>query len=181
MQRRVSVINSCPKKQQQQQAISLHQGSPFMPNQQHHPPWRGPRSMTGYQGKHMHMGAYNSQLQNQQTPRGPMQPGGGNNKHHYKAKKYPKHRSDQFLYGAQSQHVQNQGAMVHGAHAYSNASQAAGSSSNTFYVTGGDHTAGKGSGDYYHGSQQFGNFHGNVSSSMTQAPHTASNSRAQYP
>ncbi|KAJ7371188.1 hypothetical protein OS493_027298 [Desmophyllum pertusum] len=62
--------------QQPQQPIPLHQAPPFVPNQ-HHPTWRAARSMTGYQGKQMHMGAYNSQLQNQQTPRGPMQQGLG--------------------------------------------------------------------------------------------------------
>ena len=168
------------QQQQQQQAIPLHQAPQFVPNQ-HHPHWRAARSMTGYQGKQMHMGGYNSQLQNQQTPRGPMQQGAGNNKSHYKPKKYQKHRNDHSLYGAQSQHAQNQGPVLHGAHAYSNASQTAGSSSNPFYMTGGDHAPGKASGDYYHGSQQFVNFHGNAPSSMTQAPHSAANSRAQYP
>lgn len=137
--------------------------------------------MTGYQGKQMHMGGYNSQVANQQTPRGPMQQGAGNTKPHYKTKKYPKHRSDQFMYGAQSQHAQNQGAPVHGAHAYTNATQTAGSSSSAFYMPGSDHAAGKGSGDYYHSNQQFVNPYGNVSSSMTQAPHSAANSRGQYP
>lgn len=167
------------QQQPQQQPIPLHQAPPFVPNQ-HHPTWRAPRSMTGYQGKQMHMGGYNSQVPNQQTPRGPMQQGAGNSKPHYKNKKYPKHRNDQFVYGAQSQHAQNQGATVHGAHAYPNASQPAGSSSNAYYMTGSEHAAGKGSGDYYHGNQQFVNFHGNVSSSMTQAPHSAASSRVQY-
>ena len=173
-----------PQPQQQQpqpqQPIPLHQAQAFVPSQ-HHPTWRAARSMTGYQGKQMQMGGYNSQVPNQQTPRGPMQQGAGNSKSHYKNKKYPKYRNDQFPpYGAQSQHAQNQGAPVHNAHAYPNASQPAGSSSNAFYMTGGEHAAGKGSGDYYHGNQQFANFHGNVSSSMTQAPHSAANSRGQY-
>lgn len=164
--------------QQPQQPIPLHQAPPFVPNQ-HHPTWRAARSMTGYQGKQMHMGAYNSQLQNQQTPRGPMQQGTGNTKQHFKPKKYQKHRNDPFVYGAQ-----NQGPPVHGAHAYppNAAAQAAGSSSSAFYMASGDHAAGKGSGDYYHGNQQFVNFHGNATStSMTQAPHSAANSRGQYP
>ena len=165
---------------QQQQPIPLHQATPFVPNQ-HHATFRAARSMTGYHGKQMHMGGYNSQVPNQQTPRSPMQQGAGNSKHYHKNKKFPKHRNDQFPYGAQSQHAQNQGATVHGAHAYPNATQPAGSSSNAFYMTGSEHTAGKGSGDYYHGNQHFANFHGNVSSSMTQAPHSAANSRAQYP
>ena len=165
------------QQQQQQQPIALHQAPSFVPNQ--HQTWR--RQMTGYQGKQMHMGGYNSPMPNQQAPRGPMQQGAGNAKPHYKTKKYPKHRNDQFMYGSQSQHAQNQGAPVHSAHAYSNTSQPAGSSSGAFYMTGGDHAAGKGSGDYYHTSQQFMNFHGNVPSSMTQAPHSAANSRGQYP
>ena len=147
------------QQQQQQPSMSLHQTSPFMPNQ-HHPTWRGPRSMPGYQGKQVHMGGYNSQVQNQQTPRGPMQQGAGNNKPHYKQKKYPKHRSDQYLYGSQSQHAQTQGPVVHGAHAYSSASQTAGSSSNQFgFMQGSDHAAGKATGDYYHSNHQFANFH----------------------
>ena len=158
---------------QQQQPIPLHQAQPFVPNQ-HHTTWRAPRSMTGYPGKHM--GGYNSQVPNQQTPRGPMQQGAGNSKPHYKNKKYHKNRNDQFQYGAQSQHAHNQGA-----HAYANASQPAGSSSNAFFMTGSEQAAGKGSGDYYHSNQQYVNFHGNVSSSMTQAPHSAANSRGQYP
>lgn len=166
------------QQQPQQQPIPLHQAQPFVPNQHH--TWRGPRSMTGYPGKQMHMGGYNAQVPNQQTPRGPMQQGTGNSKPHYKNKKYQKHRNEQYMYGAQSQHAQNQGATVHGAHAYPNASQPTGSSSNAFYMASSEHGAGKGSGDYYHGNQQFGNFHGNVSSSMTQAPHSAANSRGQY-
>ena len=167
--------NSPGQTQQQQQqpqpAISLHQTPPFMTNQ-HHSPWRPPRSVTGYQGKQVHMGGYNSQVQNQQTPRGPMQQGAGNNKPHFKQKKYQKHRNDQYLYGAQSQHAQTQGPVVHGAHAYSSASQTAGSSSNQFgYMPGGDHS-----------NQQFANFHSSVSSNMSQAPHSAAtNLRAQYP
>lgn len=166
------------QQQPQQQPIPLHQAQPFVPNQHH--TWRGPRSMTGYPGKQMHMGGYNAQVPNQQTPRGPMQQGTGNSKPHYKNKKYQKHRNEQYMYGAQSQHAQNQGATVHGAHAYPNASQPTGSSSNAFYMASSEHGAGKGSGDYYHGNQQFVNFHGNVSSSMTQAPHSAANSRGQY-
>jgi len=159
--------------QPQQQAIPLHQTPPFVPNQ-HHSTWGPARSMTGYPGKQMHMGGYNSQ-----SPRGPMPQGVGNNKPHYKQKKYnSKYRNDQYLYNAQSQHAQKQGPLVHGAHAYSNASQTAGSSSNPFYMPGGDHAAGK---DYYHGGQQFANFHGNVSSNMSQAPHSATNLRTQYP
>lgn len=171
--------NSSGQTQQQQQ----HQTPPFM-NQHppHHAPWRNARSMTGYQSKQMHLGGYNSQVQNQQTPRGPMQQGAGNNKPHFKQKKYPKHRNDQYLYNAQSQHAQNQGPMVQGAHAYSNAPQTAGSSSNAFYMASGDHSASKSSGDYYHGPQQFSNFHSNVSSNLSQGPHsTAANLRAQYP
>ena len=156
---------------QQQQGIPLHQGPPFIPNQ-HHTNWR-PRSMTGYQGKQSHV---NAQFQNQQTPRGPMQHGGGNNKY----KKKFKHRNDQFTYGAQSHNAQNQGTMMHNTHGYSNPSQTAGSS-NPFYLPGGDHGGGKGSGDYFHSGQQYGNFHSNASSGMTQAPHTAPNTRAQYP
>lgn len=156
---------------QQQPGIPLHQGPSFIPNQ-HHTNWR-PRSMTGYQGKQSHV---NAQFQNQQTPRGPMQHGGGNSKY----KKKFKHRNDQFPYGAQSHNAQNQGTMMHNTHGYSNPSQTAGSS-NPFYLPGGDHGAGKGSGDYFHSSQQYGNFHSNASSGMTQAPHTAPNTRAQYP
>lgn len=167
------------QQQQPQQQQALHQG-PFIPAQHHHSTWRAAQTMTRYgQTKHMHMGGYNSPLQNQQNPRGPMQQGAGNNKY-YKTKKHQKHRNDQYTHsGAQSQHVQNQGQPMHGAHAYQAAAQPAGSSSNTFFMPSNDHAVGKGSGDYFHGSQQFGNYHGNVSSSMTQAPHSASNTRAQ--
>ena len=110
-----------------------------------------------------------------------MQQGAGNPKPYHKSKKHQKHRNDQFPFGgAQSQHAQNQGQPMHGAHAFQAAAQPASSSSNAFYMPGSDHAAGKGSGDYhYHGNQQFMNYHGNVSSSMTQAPHSAGNTRAQ--
>lgn len=161
------------QQQQPQQQQALHQG-PFVPGQHHQPTWRAAQAMTRYnQGKHMHMGGYNSPLQNQQNPRGPMQQGAGNPKYH-KNKKHQKHRNDQYQYsGAQSQHVQNQGQPMHGAHAYQAAAQPGGSSSNTFFMTSNDHAAGKGSADY------FQNYHCNVPSSMTQAPHSASNTRAQ--
>lgn len=163
------------QQQQHHQGMSVHQPQHYLNQQQQ--AWRPPRSSTGYQNK-QHVGGYNSQVQNQPTPRGAMQQGAGGNNVRFRSKKYQKHRGDQH-YNAQSQHAQIQGSLIHGAHAYSNASQTAGS-----HMPGSDHTVGKGAVDYYYGNQQLANFHGGLSSNMSAgggAPHSAGASlRAQY-
>ncbi|XP_067040248.1 uncharacterized protein [Acropora muricata] len=163
------------QQQQQQQGMSMHQPHLY-PNQRF---WRPPR-VGGYQGKQVPM---HPQVQNQPTSRGLLHYGSGGNPPRYKTKKnFPKHRNDQY-HNAQSPHAQLQTPLVHGAHAYSNASQTAGSSSNSFFLAGGDHSVGKGTGDFYHGNQQYVNYAGGASPSMPApgASHSSgANIRSQY-